>query len=147
MSRVPLRIQSRPSPDPGEPVASSTIDDYEWKLVPSEHGPGDDEIYFVLSFNSMQGKFILEHDNGRVGMFGDFWITTTYTEIDLEGAWLLPDVAGFIRARMGIDQLELIRNGRQALARWWIDLPPPGLLHRIVSKLTAVFKPNRYSIT
>ena len=140
-----------------KPVSSSVIDDYEWKLVPfaktdeMEHDPADDDwgTYFVLGFDSTHGKFVLQHDNNYVGMFGDHWITTTFTEIELAKAWLLDDVSDLICARKGIERKSLVSlmSGPEDFARWWVDLPPPGFLRRILSTLTSQFKPNTFSMT
>ena len=48
------------------PVSESTIDDFEWKLIPGAQGrladapPGDfDGEYYVLSFDRANGRFVL----------------------------------------------------------------------------------------
>lgn len=138
-----------------KPVSSSGIDDYEWKLIPfektdeMEHDPADDDwgTYFVVGFDSTQGKFVLQHDNNYVGMFGDHWVTSTFTEIELAKARSLDDVSDFICAREGIERKDLMGLDPEHLARWWVGLPPPGFLRRILSPLTSQFKPNTFSIT
>ena len=82
-------------------------------------------------------------------MFGDHWITSTFTEIELAKAWLLDDVSDLICARKGIEPKSLVSlmPGPEDFARWWVDLPPPGFLRRILSTLTSQFKPNTFSMT
>ena len=139
------------------PVSSSGIDDYEWKLIPyekteeMEHDPADDDwgTYYVLAFDSAHGKFVLQHDNSYVGMYGDHWVTNTLTEIELAKAYPLHDVSDLICARRGIARQQFLElmSDPQNLARWWVDLPPPGFLRRILTQLTSRFRPNSYSDT
>jgi hypothetical protein len=119
-----------------KPVSSSTIDDYEWKLlprdqsVPREAAPRefDEGTYFVLGFESSKGKFVLQHDTNHGGVMGDHWFTNTYTEIRLpSNLWPGPEFA---------DAIDLNN-----------PLPASGWLQRFLLALTARFRPNSFCVT
>src|SRR5688572_1630860 len=70
----------------GKPVSDSPIDDYEWKLIPDADGklsdapPSDfDGVYYVVSFDSSNDRFVLQHDTSHCGMMGPDWEVATYT--------------------------------------------------------------------
>jgi len=85
-----------------KPVSLSTIEDYEWKLVPNAHGElpeanasDFDGYYYVLSFDEEGGRFVLQHDTGHVSIWGPHWEQKTYTEIDARAAAQLPQNTDF----------------------------------------------------
>ncbi len=125
-----------------KPVSQSTLDDYEWKLI--THGQGrqdapsrglpdvvagkdfEDGTYFVLGFDTIHGRFVLQHDTDHCGDFGDHRLCATYTEI----------------------ALPLLTLKREPIAARYPDtLPPPGWLRQLLSTLTARFQPNHFSVT
>lgn len=70
------------------PVAKSPIDDYEWKLIPHATGrlpdarAGDfNGVYYVVSYDSSNGRFVLQHDTSHEGIMGPHWEVATFTEI------------------------------------------------------------------
>jgi len=72
-----------------KPTSESPIEDYEWKLIPHagpqlpvEAPSGDfDGVYYVLSFDRPNDRFLLQHDTMHCGIWGPHWETSTYTEI------------------------------------------------------------------
>ena len=68
-------------------VSWSTIDDYEWKIIPDSDGKlppaaADDYegVYYVLGFDKSDRKFFFMHDTSHCGT-GFQRELTTYTEI------------------------------------------------------------------
>ena len=69
-----------------KPVSKSTVEDFEWKLIPKE-GRTEGEwagIYYVLEVHPSQGCFRLLHDTAHCGVWGPHWNMTTYTEIGMD---------------------------------------------------------------
>lgn len=73
-----------------KPVGKSTIEDYEWKLIPddsrNDYTPspdGFDGVYYVISFDRRNNRFVLQHDTHHCGMWGPHHEEATYTEISL----------------------------------------------------------------
>ena len=129
-----------------KPVSSSTVDDYEWKLIPRgkpktrEAAPSkfDEGTYFVLGFDSYNRKFILQHDTNHCGLWGHHWLTNTYTEIAVPPEqWLIDRVMLEVTDRP--PNMEPSGSPDQ--------LPPEGWLQLILMDLTAKFQPNQFSIT
>ena len=128
-----------------KPVAESSIDDYEWKLITEgeartpEASPSDlDEgIYFVLCYDRHNRKFVLQHDTDHCGDPDDSWFTFTYTELHLH-PWLYQE-----------DSPRSEETFRLAIARARDveQLPPKGWLERLLMDLTAKFSPNHFSLT
>jgi len=113
------------------PASVLKIGDHEWKLIPKPTEGGHEEgRYFVLRFDSQRSVFVLTHDTHRVGAW-QHWVHSTYTEIG-PGA-RDQDGAGFQRT-----------SGGDAESYF---LPPPGTLAAYLSRLTATFKPNAFSLT
>jgi hypothetical protein len=116
-----------------KPVSESTIDDYEWKLIPGARGrlpdapSGDFEgVYYVLSVEKSSGRFVLQHDTSHCGMRGPHWEVATYTEISLD-PWVTPATPEEYKARRGY--------------------PPVGWLRDHLRRLTTAFRPNTFSVT
>jgi hypothetical protein len=75
-----------------KPVAESSIDDYEWKLVPDssqvesliqEPTDFDEGIYYVLGVDTCNGDFLFQHDTLHCGIMGRNWNMTTVTRIGI----------------------------------------------------------------
>ena len=114
-----------------KPVAESPIEDYEWKLVKPDPGTFDapDEFegtYYVLGFDKVNGRFLLQHDNWQGGDVGPHWEVTTYTEI-----------------RWGFRGSSIVSSHEQAP----LVLPPVGWLRDHLLRLIDRFEPNSFSVT
>lgn len=129
-----------------KPVSSSTVDDYEWKLIPRgkpktrEAAPStfDEGIYFVLGFDSNNRKFVFQHDTNHCGMWGAHWFTNTYTEITVPpDVWLLKE--------MMLEETDWPPKVEPADSS--DKLPPEGWLQRFLLDLTGRFQPNHFSVT
>ena len=116
-----------------KPVSESTIDDYEWKLIPDVKGrlpdapPGDfDGIYYAFSFDKSNGRFVLQHDTAHCGVMGPHWELVTYTEIRPHPfmTCVAPEERGALRCH-----------------------PPVGWLRDHLQRLIASFGPNNFSVT
>jgi hypothetical protein len=114
-----------------KPVSASPIEDYEWKLIPSERGKlpdapaGDFEgVYYVLSFDRPNGKFVVQHDTSHCGRMGPHWQVTTYSEI-----------------RPILMETGLISDPRKP------DQLPAGWLRDHLQHLISRFGPNHFSAT
>jgi hypothetical protein len=75
-------------------VSESSVEDYEWKLVPGavarlpEQEPLDaiDEgIYYVLRLDRRAKKLVLQHDTEHCGDSGPHFFQESFTEIQLGG--------------------------------------------------------------
>jgi hypothetical protein len=114
-----------------KPVSESTIDDYEWKLIPNSRGrppdalAGDfDGVYYVLSFDKANNRFVVQHDTAHCGMWSHNWEVTTCSEIQF-------------------NILRMTRDERGAIS----DHPPVGWLRDHLLNLITRFGPNHFSIT
>jgi hypothetical protein len=138
-----------------KPVSESSVDDYEWKLIPGanvrlpELIPGadvrlpeqvphgiDEGIYYVLSLDRRGSKLILQHDTARVEPFlGPHWWLQSFTHIQLAG---LGDHE-YIALMLQVEETE--HEGR-------LPVPPQnGRLRDFLVDLTSRFKPNFFSMT
>ena len=108
-----------------KPVAESSIEDYEWKIMPGT----DKDHYYLLRFEPSRCKFILQHDTNHCGVGGRHWQWTTYTEIVVAG----PELA------LISDTGEIMRELERC--------PPRGWLRDHLLDLTTRFGPNFFSIT
>jgi hypothetical protein len=134
-----------------KPVSESSVDDYEWKLIPSagarlpwqvphviDEVPNaiDEGIYYVLSLDRRGSKLILQHDTARVEPFlGPHWWLQSFTHIQLAG---LGD-REYIALMLQVEETE--HEGR-------LPVPPQnGRLRDFLVDLTSRFKPNHFSIT
>ena len=116
-----------------KPVVESTIADYEWKLLPDAHGrlpdapDGDfDGVYYVVSFDSSNDRFIFQHDTSHGGAMGPHWEVETYSEIRPS-----PLMARVIAVEQGVPR----------------DHPSEGWLRDHLLRLIASFGPNYFSVT
>jgi hypothetical protein len=70
-SRMPVVLTPGEVPIREKPVSESSVEDYEWKLIPSGELPKhpadaiDEGKYYVLRFDRRSGKFVLQHDTAR----------------------------------------------------------------------------------
>jgi len=109
------------------PVSGSGVEDYEWKLIPDELDPPDGRlddlsgVYYVLSFDKPNMRFVMQHDTSHCGMLGPHWEVETYTAISRQV--LSPD------------------------ATHDDAYPPSGWLRDHLFELTARFRPNVFSGT
>ncbi len=121
-----------------KPVSRSSIDDYEWKLIPdargklpdAPHGDFDGE-YYVLGFSDADCTFVFQHDTTHVSIWGPHWERETYTRID---------------ARQALKSLPR-RGSRGRGSRPPAETPPAGWLRDHLLYLVAAFKQNSFSIT
>lgn len=120
-----------------KPVSESSVEDYEWKLIPSGELPKhpadaiDEGTYYVLRFDRRSGKFILQHDTARCGDWGPNMDLCTYTEIHLDGMYAR-------RQR----HLQGAKHERPLA-----EPGPDGWLADHLVDLTRRFQPNHFSIT
>ena len=135
-----------------KPVSESSVDDYEWKLIPDGGArlPGqeyldviqepfggiDEGIYYVLNLDRRGSKLILQHDTARVEPCpGPHWWLQSFTEIKLAGLGDLEYTALMLQVE------ETQHEGR-------LPVPPQnGRLRDFLVDLTSRFKPNFFSIT
>ena len=132
------------------PVSESSVDDYEWKLIPDADGrlpeqePGalDEGIYYVLSLDRRAKKFLLQHDTVHCGDFGPHFFQKSFTEIWLAGL-------GFGHA----DYMRSLGQVGESESKERVPVPPQngqlrdGQLRDYLVNLTSRFKPNHFSIT
>jgi hypothetical protein len=116
-----------------KPVSASPIDDYDWKLIPGAHGrlpdapAGDfDGVFYVLSFDTRNGRFVFQHDTSHCGMMGPHGEVETYTEIRP-----IP-----VRTRAAPEE-HTAPSGH----------PPVGWLRDPLQGLVTRFGPNNFSVT
>lgn len=127
-----------------KPVSESSVEDYEWKLIPDadtrlpEQEPLDviDEgIYYVLRLDRRAKKLVLQHDTEHCGDFGPHFYQESFTEIQLVG---LGDA----------DYMRLLEQVGDSESEGRVPVPPQyGQLREHLVKLTSRFKPNHFSIT
>jgi hypothetical protein len=117
-----------------KPVGKSTVDDYEWKLVPTvqeklpDTRPEDWQgTYYVLSFDRANRSFLLQHDTSHCGMMGPHWERETHTTIRWNPFTL--------------------RLSREARTRPAPAFPPAGWLRNHLEELITRFDPNSFSAT
>ena len=110
-----------------KPVSESSVDDYEWKLIPRALAEG---IYYVLSLDRRGSKLILQHDTAR----NEPWLQS-FTEIQVAG---LGDHE-YMGLMLQVEETD--HEGR-------LPVPPQnGRLRDFLVDLTSRFKPNNFSIT
>jgi hypothetical protein len=122
-----------------KPVSESSVEDYEWKLIPGCSGglpkqsatDIDEGTYYVLRLDRRSGKFILQHDTAHCGDWGPHMDLCTYTEIHVAGIH-----ARSQRHVQGIKHERLLA-----------EPGPDGWLRDHLVDLTTRFQPNRFSIT
>ena|SRR5688572_18836295 len=129
-----------------KPVSESSVEDYEWKLIPDadarlpEQEPVDGidgGIYYVLRLDRSAKKLVLQHDTEHCGDHGPHFSQESFTEIQLVGLGL-----GDTDYMMLLEQL----GGSESKGR--VPVPPQnGQLCEYLVKLTSRFKPNHFSIT
>jgi hypothetical protein len=102
-----------------QPVSESTIEDYEWKLIPDENpasldidDTGYDGTYYVVHFDKSNRRFVLQHETCHVGIVGPHHELATFTEIQPR-----------------------------------VERPPEGWLRMHLLGLVARYKPNRFCLT
>jgi hypothetical protein len=130
-----------------KPVAESSLEDYEWKLIPDllprpewELIPGlpprpafefEEGVYYVLRFDRRSLTFILQHDTTHGCDFGPHMDLSTSTEIHLEGLYAMK-----------------LRHDQGLGYKRPLDEPgPDGWLTKHLVHLTTRFQPNRFSIS
>jgi hypothetical protein len=128
-----------------KPVVASSVDDYEWKLIPGDDARPpeqepcafDEGIYYVLSLDRRAKKFVLQHDTVRCGDFGPHFWQASFTEIHLAGlGW---DDAEYMR---------ILEKGGGWRSKDRVPVPPQnGRLRDQLVDLTSRFKPNHFSLT
>jgi len=137
-----------------KPVSESSVDDYEWKLIPSgrvrlpEQEPRDfDEgVYYVLSLDRRAKKFVLQHDTIHGGDFGPHFFQESFTEIRLEGLSL-----------GDADYMRLLEQVGDSESKERAPVPPQkpgeyawlqhGQLRDYLVSLTSRFNPNHFALT
>lgn len=114
-----------------KPVAESSIEDYEWKLIPSVEGTPTDAplsdfegTYYVLRFDKPMCKFVFQHDTLHFGRSSRE--VETYTEIHI-----IPE--------------EMISSTNDAYKAFLHRTP--GWLRDHLFDLTTRFRPNTFSLT
>ena len=127
-----------------KPVSESSVDDYEWKLIPGAHArlpeqeprAIDEGTYYVLNLDRRGSKLILQHDTARDEPFlGPHWWLQSFTEIQVAG------IGDREYQKLMLQVEETQHEGR---------LPVPsqaGRLRDFLVDLTSRFKPNFFSIT
>jgi hypothetical protein len=138
-----------------KPVSESSVDDYEWKLIPDAHGrlpeqeplDGIDEgIYYVLRLDRRAKKLVLQHDTEHFGDDGLHFFQESFTEIQLVGLGL-----------GDADYMRLLEQVGDSESKGRVPVPPQGpgahaglqhgRLRDYLVDLTSRFKPNHFSIT
>ena len=138
-------------------VSQSTIDDYEWKLIPEARGRlpeaqshDFDGVYYVLRFDEAERKFVLQHDTTHVSYAGPDWEEATYTDIRTDYCLL---------RQAHLERVESPGHSSTGwLQRLWQALrperaaaspghPPVGWLRDHLLRLVARFGPNSFSTT
>ncbi|NOX62097.1 MAG: hypothetical protein GXP42_09165 [Chloroflexi bacterium] len=102
-----------------KPVRKSSIEDYEWKIIPTNTRDvsldGDYEgTYYVLWLDKPNGKIVVQHDTFHCGIMGPHFERETFTTISI------PD---------------------------YPNLPSKGWLQEHLRYLISRFKPNEFSYT
>jgi len=129
-----------------KPVSESSVDDYEWKLIPDarirlspqEPCEFDEGVYYVLSVDLRAKKFVLQHDTAHGGSFGPHWFQESFTEIRLAGLGLHD--ADYMN--------QFLQQEVDAESPGRVPVPPQnGQLRDLLVNLTSRFKPNHFSIT
>ena len=127
-----------------KPVRESSLEDYEWKLIPGgdvrlpDLGPSqvDEGIYYVFSVDRRAKKLVLQHDTTRAGDMGPHFWHESFTAISFFG--LAPGDADYW-ARL--EQLSEKPRKR-------VPVPPRnGMLRDYLISLTSRFGPNHFSLT
>ena len=122
-----------------KPVSESSVEDYEWKLIPGSVGKlpeesathFDEGTYYVLRFDRRSGKFILQHDTAHCGDLGPHMDLCTYTEIHFVGSYA-----------------EMQRHVQGTKHERLVAAPgPEGWLTDHLVDLTRRFQPNQFSFT
>ena len=118
-----------------KPVSESSLEDYEWKLIPGllprPAFQFEEGVYYVLRFDRRSLTFILQHDTTHGCDFGPHMDLSTSTEIHLEGAYAMK-----LRYDQGLSHERPL------------DEPgPDGWLTKHLVHLTTRFQPNRFSIS
>ena len=124
-----------------KPVSASSVEDYEWKLIPGEKGNLPDEApgeiyeghYYLLGLDRAGGKFIFHHDT-RWGGDGSEMNLATFTEIGI----LALDNPGYF---------PVWRETPSAETAARMAPPPPGWLCKTLVLLIERFQPNSFSIS
>ena len=128
-----------------KPVSESSVDDYEWKLIPAaeaglpEREPldADEGVYYVLRLDRRAKKLVLQHDTEHCGDFGPHFFQESFTEIRLGG--LCFGDADYVRFFEQVEDAESTER---------VPIPPQnGRLRDYLLDLTSRFKPNQFSIT
>ena len=129
-----------------KPVSESSVEDYEWKLIPDadarlpEQEPldiVDEGIYYVLRLDRRAKKFVLQHDTEHSGDFGPHFSQESFTEIRLGGLGL-----------GDADYMRLLEQVGDSESKERVPVPPQnGQLRDYLVNLTSRFKPNHFSIT
>jgi hypothetical protein len=126
-----------------KPVSESSVDDYEWKLIPAadarlpEQEPRvvDEGIYYVLSLDRRARKFLLQHDTVHCGDFGPHFWQESFTVIQLAGLG-------------NADYLKLLAQVGDSESKERVPVPPEtGQLRDYLVDLTSRFSPNHFFIT
>jgi len=127
-----------------KPVFESSVEDYEWKLIPGAdarlpdqepfHGI-DEGTYYVLRLDRRAKKLVLQHDTEHCGDFGPHFFQESFTEIKLGG---LGDA----------DYMRLLEQVGDSESKGRIPVPPQNRrLRDYLVNLTSRFRPNHFSIT
>ena len=117
------------------PVPASGTDAYEWKIIPGRVGElpaadpdtegGFEGRYYLLSVDTREKRFWLQHDTHHVGVWHPGWEIAEYSQIT-ESGWLRGDP----------------RMGREAP-----ECPPSGWLSSHLVALLSKYGPNSFSLT
>ena len=135
-----------------KPVSESSIEDYEWKLIPDSAGripdmdisptDFDEGIYYILQFDRSSAKLVLQHDTRQAGMdIEPYWDLESYTDIRLDG---------FFRQRqMHREHHPTIQGQVEGTEHDMLlaEPGPEGWLRDHLVALTTRFKPNWFSET
>ena len=133
-----------------KPVSESSVDDYEWKLIPGADArlpaqislydmrvlTPNPSMYYVLTLDRRGRKLILQHDTARCEPFlGPHSWLQSFTEIQLAG---LGD-REYMTLMLQVEETQ--HEGR-------LPVPPQnGRLRDLLVDLTSRFKPNFFPIT
>ena len=133
-----------------KPVSESSIEDYEWKLIPGSAGrlPDksptnlDEGTYYILQFDRSNAKLVLQHDTLWGGADVDpYWDLESYTDIRLDG--------GFRQLQMHREHHPTIQGQVEGTEhdRLLAEPGPEGWLRDHLVELTTRFQPNQWSIS
>lgn len=133
-----------------KPVSQSSVDDYEWKLIPGADARLPEQIplydmrvsapnpclYYVLTLDRRGHKLVLQHDTARCEpVLGPHWWLQTLTEIQLAG---LGDR----------EYTALMLQVEETQHQEPVPVPPQnGRLRDLLVDLTSRFKPNFFPMT